>query len=209
MPMYGLSIQVLIDPTLARAMDHHERQRAVLVAREILEARPVYIDTETTGLDPDSEIIEICVLDQDGRVLVDRLVRPTIPIPSDASRVHGIRDAMVAGEPSWAEIWPAVERAIAGRTIAIYNADYDLARMRQSHLKHRLEWQEPDGPIHCLMKLYARFHGEWNPSRRSFRWQSLEQAARQCGIALSQHHRARQDAELARGVFEYVAGHSA
>lgn len=189
-------------------MDHRERQGAVQVAREILQARPVYLDTETTGLDWASEIVEICVLDHDGSVVLESLVRPTIPIPPDASRVHGIRDAMVAGEPSWAETWPAVERAFAGRTIAIYNADYDLARMRQSHRRHGLEWHEPAGPIHCVMKLYARFYGDWNPTRRSFRWQSLQQAARQCGIVLSQRHRARQDAELARAVLEYVAGHS-
>jgi DNA polymerase-3 subunit epsilon len=185
----------------------HQRRQAVESAREILSAQPVFLDTETTGLDPRSEIVEICILESDGRVLVDRLVRPTIPIPPDATRVHGIRNAMVAGEPSWAEVWPEVEQALSGRAIAIYNADYDLARMRQSHRSHRLNWQEPSGPVHCLMKLYARYHGEWDPNRRAFRWLSLEQAARRCGIILPQRHRARQDAELARAVLEWIASH--
>lgn len=185
------------------------RRQAVQSAREILEARPVYLDTETTGLDPRAEVIEICILDSDGRVLVDRLVRPTIPIPPDATRVHGIRNAMVAGEPSWEEVWPEVAHALSGRVIAIYNADYDMARMRQSHRSHRLDWHEPEGPIHCLMKLYAQYHGEWDAARRSFRWLSLDQAARRCGIRLPQRHRARQDAELARSVLEYVAAQPA
>jgi DNA polymerase-3 subunit epsilon len=188
-----------------RMIHNDSRQEAVRTAREILESRPVYLDTETTGLGPGSQIIEICVLDSDGSVLIDRLVRPSIPIPSDASRVHGIRDAMVAGEPSWAEVWPEVEQASWGRPIAIYNAAYDLARMRQSHRAHGLDWREPSGPVHCLMKLYARYHGEWDPNRRAFRWVSLEQAARRCGILLPQRHRARQDAELAQSVLECVA----
>ncbi len=187
-------------------MYSHQRRQAVQLAREILKAQPVYLDTETTGLDPRSEIVEICILDSDGGVLVDRLVRPTIPVPPDATRVHGIRNAMVASEPSWEKVWPEVDQALSGRTIAIYNADYDMARMRQSHRSHRLDWQEPSGPVHCLMKLYAQYHGEWDPIRRSFRWLSLEQAARRCGIILPQRHRARQDAELARSVLRYVAG---
>jgi DNA polymerase-3 subunit epsilon len=183
-----------------------QRQEAVRSAQEILESQPVYLDTETTGLDPGAEIIEICLLDSDGSVLVDRLVRPTVLIPPDASRVHGIGNAMVAGAPSWAEVWPEVNQALSGRPIAIYNADYDVARMRQTHRSHGLMWQEPSGPVHCLMKLYAQYNGEWDPNRRAFRWLSLEQAARRCGILLPQRHRAREDAELARSILQCVAG---
>lgn len=185
------------------------RKEARDLAREILEADPVYLDTETTGLDWASEIVEICVLDTDGRVLVDHLVRPTTPIPQGATRIHGISDEMVAEEPTWAEIWPGVEQAISGRAIVIYNADYDLAEMRQSHRKHGLTWERPSAPVHCLMKLYAKYHGEWDPGRRAFRWLSLQQAAQRCGISLPQRHRARQDAELARSVLLCMAGRDA
>jgi DNA polymerase-3 subunit epsilon len=191
---------------LPAMMYPRQRLQAVQLAREILQAQPVYLDTETTGLDPRSEVVEISILDSDGRVLVDRLVRPTIPIPPDTTRVHGITNSMVNGEPTWDEVWPEVAQALSGRTIAIYNADYDMARMRQSHQLHRLDWREPSGPVHCLMKLYARYHGDWDPVRRSFRWLSLEHAARGCGIVLPQQHRARQDAHLARSVLLYVAG---
>jgi DNA polymerase III epsilon subunit-like protein len=39
--------------------------------------RTVFLDLETTGLDPRTdEIVEIGILDEDGRVLLDTLVRP-------------------------------------------------------------------------------------------------------------------------------------
>jgi DNA polymerase III epsilon subunit-like protein len=186
-------------------MDHLDRREAIRAAKELLEARPVYLDTETTGLDASSEVVEICVLDHDGRSLVNQLVRPSIPIPSDASRIHGITEVMVATEPTWDEVWPAVARAISGRRVAVYNAEYDVMVMRQSHRKHGLVWPAPLGQFTCLMKLYARYHGEWNSARHSYRWQSLDQAARQCGIVAGQRHRAYEDTLLARAVLEHMA----
>ena len=186
-------------------MDHLDRREAIRAAKELLEARPVYLDTETTGLNASSEVVEICVLDHDGRSLMNQLVRPSIPIPSDASRIHGITEVMVATEPTWDEVWPAVEQAISGRMVAVYNAEYDLMVMRQSNRKRGLIWRAPSDQFTCLMKLYARFYGEWNPARHSYRWQSLDQAARQCGIYAGQRHRAYEDALLARSVLEHVA----
>lgn len=66
-------------------------------------ARPVaFLDLETTGLNrANDRIVELAllILYPDGRV-VDRVRRfnPGIPIPAEASAVHGISDADVAGE---------------------------------------------------------------------------------------------------------------
>lgn len=43
------------------------------------------VDTETTGLENDAQIVEIAVVDLAGRVLLDSLVKPTIYIPREAS----------------------------------------------------------------------------------------------------------------------------
>ncbi len=42
------------------------------------------LDTETTGL-YDAEIVELSIIDTAGNVLLDTLVRPTRPIPAEAT----------------------------------------------------------------------------------------------------------------------------
>jgi DNA polymerase III subunit epsilon len=181
------------------------RAAAIAQARAALARQPVYLDTETTGLDPAAEIIEIAVLAHDGRPLIDTLIKPLAPIPADATRVHGLTNAMTAGAPSWKEAWPAVAAALKGRLVAIYNMDYDRRLMRQSHRLSGLRWANPKAEYICIMEIYAQFHGEWNRRRGEYRFQRLEEAGRQCQLGLPNSHRARGDAELARAVLEYVA----
>jgi DNA polymerase-3 subunit epsilon len=182
-----------------------ERDEVHRLAQELLARRPLYLDTETTGLKDRDEVIEICVLDPDGRVLVESLVKSTVPISLDAGRVHGITQAMLTDAPSWLDVWPGVQQVLEGREIAVYNAEYDLRLMRQSHRAHGMPWTLENANFHCLMLLYARFYGKWNHRRGGFRWQSLEAASRQSGVPLLNTHRAKDDAALARAILLHMA----
>ena len=187
-------------------MNSGARKEAIKLARQLLSKKPVYIDTETTGTGPDDNIIEITVIDHDGNVLVDSFVKPVGKISTAAMAIHGITDEMVKGAPRWDAIWPAVETAITNRAVGIFNADFDLRMMRQSHQKNWLNWSEPKGvEFFCIMKLYAQFYGEWNPRYGNYRWQSLDRARRQCGIPLPNSHRAKDDTQLTRALLEYMA----
>ncbi len=186
-------------------MNSSPRRSAILIAQAELALRPVYLDTETTGLDTTDQVVDICIVDDNGRVLVDSLVKPKGTIPPEVTCIHGITDEMVENAPTWPEIWPQVERAMAGRRVAIYNADFDVRMMQQSHHKYCLPWQLDGATFFCIMKLYAQFHGEWNYVYASYRWQKLKAAGQQCRIALPNAHRARADAFLARQVLHYMA----
>ena len=168
-------------------------------ARRWLESRPVFLDTETTGLTDQSEIVEISILDTNGEVLLDSLVRPRRSIPPDAVRIHGIRDEMVANAPSWLLVWPQVEAILQGRAVGIYNADFDLRMFRQTHRLSGLPWRAPEMQPFCIMRLYSDFRG-------TSRFQSLDVAGRQLGILLPNAHRARADTALARAVLLRMAG---
>jgi DNA polymerase-3 subunit epsilon len=175
------------------------RTSAVQRAREYLAARPVYLDTETTGLGGFDEIVEVCILDHDGRALVDTLVRPSRPIPADVVRIHGITNAIVKTAPTWPEVWPEVQAALQGRLVGIYNADFDLRMMAQSHRRYSMGWASQESRAFCIMRLYADFYGRG-------RWQTLDDAGRQCSISLPNAHRARADTLLARAVLLHIAG---
>ncbi|HKZ54678.1 MAG TPA: 3'-5' exonuclease [Anaerolineales bacterium] len=181
------------------------RSQAILEARRKIANQPLYLDTETTGLDQRAQIVEICLLDHDGSVLLESLVHPTNRIPIDATRVHGITDATVQGAPRWSELWPQVQAILAGRSIAVYNAEFDQRMMRQSHLVHGLPWEPASELFFCVMQLYARFYGEWDSYRGSYRWQRLEDAGRHLRLPLPNKHRAQADAQLARAVLHAIA----
>jgi len=78
-----------------------DRRAAIAKAQIELNKKLAYLDTETTGLKDYDQIVEICLLDNDGAVLIDSLVKPTVKIPLDATRIHGITDAMVSSAPTW------------------------------------------------------------------------------------------------------------
>jgi DNA polymerase-3 subunit epsilon len=178
------------------------RANAIRRARAFWAARPIFVDTETTGLGQRAEIIEISLVDYDGSLLFDSLVRPRISIPPDVIRVHGIDNEMVKGAPAWHQVWQQVEPLLRERYTGIYNVEFDVRMMKQSHQTHGLIWRTPNIRFFDIMKLYADFYG-------AYRWQRLEDAGRQCRIALQNTHRARDDALLARAVLEYMANYEA
>ncbi|MBX3050588.1 MAG: 3'-5' exonuclease [Caldilineaceae bacterium] len=180
------------------------RAAVIARARQILADRPIFLDTETTGLDPRAEIVEIALIDHDGGVLLDSLVKPTGPIPWDATRVHNISNEMVANAPTWTELWPQIQALLNGRRVGIYNAEFDLRMIAQSHASRKVADTAAGSNAFCIMKLYAEFFGE-RGSYGDYKWQSLDKAARQCGIGLPNSHRAAADARLARAVLEAIS----
>ena len=182
-----------------------DRLQAVRIARSIIDLRPIYLDTETTGLRDNDEIVEIAIIDQDGKLLLESLIHPARRIPPDAMAIHHITDEMVRDAPRWSEVWPKVEALMTERQVAIYNADFDLRMMKQSHRIAMLPWRMPQAKFLCVMKLYAQFYGDWDSYRGNYRFVSLEVAGRQSVIPLRNTHRARDDAALTRALLHHIA----
>lgn len=172
-------------------------ETVVDVARRYWNQQPVYLDTETTGLTGFAEIVEICVVDFDGKPLMNTLVKPCRGIPQDVIRIHGITNEMVRHSPTWPEVWAELCPRLMGRMIGIYNSDFDTRMMRQTHQAYDMPWEVLDSKTFCIMKMYARFCG-------ITRWQKLQDAARQCRISMPNAHRALADTLIARAVFEYM-----
>jgi len=180
------------------------RQRSIETAKSILQNKPVYLDTETTGLTQNDEIVEISIIDDDGTPLAETLVKPSQPIPAAATAIHGITNEEVKSARAWPIVWPMVRSALFGRTVVIYNAEYDLRLMQQSHERYRLPWKERLNAFDMLM-LYSEFRGERDERRNSYRYHSLESAGKQCGIPLPNAHRATADVLLTRALLHYLA----
>jgi len=164
------------------------------------------LDTETTGLDDQAEIVEISIIDQLGNVIFDSLVKPQKPIPAEATAIHGITNDMVATAPSWADIHDEVCRIVSCKPLVIYNADYDMRLMAQTAALYGLQPVTANAGVHCAMLAYAEFYGDWNDYKGSYRWQRLTAAAAQQGVVTDgQAHRALADVMMTLGVLQAMA----
>ncbi|MGB5732946.1 MAG: 3'-5' exonuclease, partial [Thiohalocapsa sp.] len=157
---------------------------------------PVYLDLETTGLDPATdEILEIGILDDDGTVLLDNLVRPqrhrTWP---RAQTIHGISPADVCDDPMLDALRQRIREAVADRQVVIYNAPFDAGFLS-------LELEGAAG-IHCAMRPFAAVYGEWSSRYNEWHWQRLHVAAAHVGFQWpGDRHRAINDCQATRAVW--------
>lgn len=171
----------------------------------LLELDPVYLDTETTGLHQSAEVIEIGIIDDQGNTLFEQRIRPRGKIDPAAARVHGITLEMLSDAPPWEQVWPQAEAVLLGKRVGVYNVEFDLRLIKQSNQRTWLRSSLNDNDFFDIMVLYARFYGDWDPFRRSYRFQSLEIAGRQCGIHLKNTHSAVDDCLLTRALLHHMA----
>lgn len=176
------------------------RRRAIAWARGVLaDPRAVVLDTETTGLGDDAEICDIAIVGIDGRVLLDSLVKPSRPIPAEATAVHGIDDAMVAEAQPWGQVlldlWPVIE----GKVAVIYNAAYDVEIIERLSHGARIF-----GNRQCAMLAYSDFRGE-RGRFGTLKWHKLTEAAAYEGIEVDGAHRALADCLTTLGLIRAMA----
>ena len=89
------------------------------------------VDTETTGMSPADghrlvEVARVAVVDGALAAEWSTLIDPGRPIPPDATRVHGISDAMVAGAPTAAVAGRQLREACGDLPLVFHNAPFDL-----------------------------------------------------------------------------------
>jgi DNA polymerase III epsilon subunit family exonuclease len=96
----------------------------------------VAFDLETTGNDATTcEVVEIGAARLRGGALVDTfhaLVRPSQPVHPAAAAVHGYTDADLAGQPSFAEVWPRFRAFVGDRVLVAHNGHgFDVPVLRR------------------------------------------------------------------------------
>ncbi len=101
--------------------------------------RLVFLDTETTGLSPQSgdRIIEIGCIELVDRRLTGRnlhlYINPQRPSHPDALRVHGLTEAFLSDKPLFEGVVGDLLEFVAGAEVVIHNASFDI-----SFLDHEL-----------------------------------------------------------------------
>ncbi|MFF8992103.1 3'-5' exonuclease [Streptomyces sp. NPDC014983] len=121
-------------------------------------------DTETTGVDVETDrIVSAAVVVQDAPQTLPRvsrwLVNPGVPVPAEATAVHGLTEEHLQRNGRWPA--PVVfeiaeqlaEHAARGRPLVVMNAPFDLTLLDRELRRHRassLDRWFPSVPLRVL-----------------------------------------------------------
>lgn len=167
--------------------------------------RWVILDTETTGFQAGSEVVEITVLSSQGSILFTSLVNPSTEIEPMATSTHGLRRQDVYQAPRYPEIHQALCEVLRDVTILGYNVSFDIRLLAQTARRYQLVW--PGYHVACLMYGYAHLR---QPSKRLARPAicRLEVACEEMGIPQPLRHRAPYDAYAVYSLFQQMVATS-
>lgn len=164
----------------------------------------VVIDVETTGLSAGygDRVIEVGAVAVDGGEIVAEfgsLIRVEKSIPRHVSRIHGITNEMLAGQPLPDEVYPALRDFVGDSVLVAHNERFDLAFLR--HEFGRLGYRFDNRSV-CTLEI-ARRRLPLLPDHR------LETVYRHLFGALPEggrRHRALDDARLTARVWCELRG---
>jgi DNA polymerase-3 subunit epsilon len=154
-------------------MTKSAKQFATEWAKAVLDSPDRYyiLDTETTGLNS-PEIVELAIIDTEGNIIVNQRFNPVADIEIAAAKIHGIVPEIAQKYPYWAHSANHLESILTSRELLIYNYQFDIAAIVNTIVNSGGDpLQNLRGE--CVMLQYARFYGEWNHYRKTYKWQPL------------------------------------
>lgn len=94
--------------------------------------REIVLDTETTGLDPETgdRVVEIGCLELINHVptgkTLHHYINPERDMPEEAFRVHGLSAEFLSGHPKFEELVDDILEFLGDATLVIHNASFDM-----------------------------------------------------------------------------------
>lgn len=169
------------------------------VKKPLKELPFVILDIETTGFKPDkSGITEIAIISlANGREeRFETMIDPEFPIPPEITRITGITQEMVAGQPKIASVLPVIDELFKDSIFVAHNVPFDWSFFDFSfrlHMKKQLRM-----PSLCTLRLSRKYLG-LNSNR-------LIDVAKHFGIELVNAHRAMNDTVAVRDILFSLIG---
>ncbi len=106
----------------------------------------IVLDLETTGTNVNEDrIVQIAVMHIKNNVEIviakSTIINPTIPIPEQATKIHGITDEMVKDAPKFSQIAKALLELIKDHDVLGYNSiTFDVPMLLAEFERCGLEW---------------------------------------------------------------------
>ena len=161
--------------------------------------RPIFYDTETTGVKPTRDrIVELAAYDPVRDRTYCSFINPEGPIPAEASAISGITNAMVKEAPLFSAVGPAFVEFCEGNVVLVaHNNDaFDKlfldAEYGRIGMKVPAAWKFVD-----TLKWSRKYRGDL--PRHSL--QSLREVY---GVVANQAHRALDDVKVMHQIFSQM-----
>ncbi|WP_418138883.1 exonuclease domain-containing protein [Marinomonas sp. RS-M-Aa-14] len=157
------------------------------VLEEIKAKNCLWLDTETTGLSSNDEIIEISICTHDKQVVFDSILSSKVTCNAQARAVHGITDEQISNGMPIESAKAILLKLLEGKTIISFNVDFDCQMLFQTiGLKTNKRF--------CVMK--------WSQSVLDYeRWPRLEKVCERLNIKQLETHRSFSDTITTIDVF--------
>lgn len=169
------------------------------------DVRKLAFDTETTGPNPLQDRIVTAALIARGGGLPDRkmswLINPGIPIPAEATEVHGIDDAKAATGATPADALDDIADHLAkaltyGMPVVAYNLSFDWTILTRDLERHRLptlDERMPEGTVPGLVDPLV-IDKQFDRYVKGSGQRKLKPTAERYGVELTDWHTAEADA---------------
>ena len=164
----------MMKPTNEEFQDY--KAKAVEWAKERLaDSNTVVIDLESTGLlhqDPDTEIVQIAIIDTKGRQLLSMLLKPSQPMSDTVIDIHKITNEQVINQPLFPQVAKIITFVLKDKHVISWNMDFDWKLLIHMLKKYEIPLPKIAGAS-CAMDKYSEWSGEWNVKKEGFKWQKL------------------------------------
>lgn len=159
----------------------------------------VALDVETTGtlsyVDHIVELAAVRFLYGKEQESFSTLIDPGVSIPEEASRVNGITDNMLKGQPDIGDVLPAFSKFCSNDPLVAHNAIFDFQFL--SAALERCYCLAPTGPLFDTYALSKKVF----PGLSNYKLSTLVEYLK---IPVSHFHRAKQDAWACGQVFNSI-----
>lgn len=117
-----------------------------MIKKMIRNNKIVFIDVETTGLDPrrGHRIIEIGAVAMENNQIINEyqsFVRVNSSIPAHVSKIHGITNDMLCNQPTPEQVYPELKNFLSDSLLVAHNAKFDTGFLQSEFNKLNLSIQ--------------------------------------------------------------------
>ena len=159
----------------ANQLTEYKEQAAEWARERLADSNTVILDLESTGIlrqDPETEIVQVCILNLEGRPLFSMMLKPNQPMRQEVIDIHKITNEQIEKQPMFPQVAKMIAFVLKDKHVVSWNMDFDWQLLVHMFKKYEMDKPQVAG-LSCAMDKYSEWAGEWSTKKEGFKWQKL------------------------------------